>query len=99
MHAVADGALKKGDPRWALRLADTLRLAGHAGTRERHLTAAALEAIAEATDSMNERHYALSRKASLEGRVDWQPILAPRLLPLAGALSNSQPDIALYDRG
>jgi uncharacterized sulfatase len=88
-RALADKALREDDPRWALRLADTLRLAGHEDAESRRIYAAALERIAETTESMNERHYALSRKASLEGRIDWDKALVPRLAPLANALSNA----------
>jgi alkyl sulfatase BDS1-like metallo-beta-lactamase superfamily hydrolase len=89
MLATARTALTDGDPRWALRLVDLLRLAGHDGPQVMQVYADALQKLAETTDNMNERHYALSEKAGVEGRINWPEVLAPRLLPPARQLSNA----------
>jgi alkyl sulfatase BDS1-like metallo-beta-lactamase superfamily hydrolase len=88
VRAAARAALVD-DPRWALRLADTLRLSGDDDGAVMTLYTDALKRIAETTDNMNERHYALSQKAGIEGRIDWPKVLAPRLLPPARQLSNA----------
>ncbi len=87
--ANAKAALAGGDPRWALRLADLLRLAGHDGPEAKQVYLDGLQKLAETTDSMNERHYALSEKGGIEGRINWPESLASRLLPAARQLPNA----------
>lgn len=83
-------ALSSGDPRWALRLVDLLKLANESEASDAKIEQDSLRKLAAITDNLSERYYALSRRGELRGELDW-PREVDRLIGSAeSALANRQ---------